>query len=322
MTNIAVTYKVPPEEKAVYYEFSPAVRFIFLKELNEEQRIQALKDSEILLTWNLPRELSDREIRAVMNVKFVQLLSAGYDHLNLNLFPADCVIASNQGAYAEQMAEHATAMILALAKRLIINHHKMMQGEFDQKNSTKTLENSICGIIGFGSIGKAAANLLKNFGVRIFAINTSGKTNEKVEFAGTLKDLNHVLKNSDIVLISLPLVEGTRNLIGRTELEMMKPDAILINVARGAIINEEDLFRHLKSHPDFTAGLDAWWNEPFNTGEFRLNYPFFELPNVLGSPHNSAIVPGALFEGQKRALENIHRFIKGKELKGIVKRKL
>jgi phosphoglycerate dehydrogenase-like enzyme len=68
------------------------------------------------------------------------------------------------------------------------------------------------------------------------------------------------------------------------------------------------------------AGIDAWWREPFNYGEFKLNYPFFELPNVLGSPHNSAIIPGALVEGQKRALENISNYLNGKPVKGIIKR--
>ncbi len=68
------------------------------------------------------------------------------------------------------------------------------------------------------------------------------------------------------------------------------------------------------------AGIDAWWYEPFNYGEFKLNYPFFELPNILGSPHNSAIIPGALIEGQKRAIENISNFLNGNQIKGIIKR--
>ncbi len=316
--NIAVTYNVPPEEKVIYNEFPfPEAQFLFLKELSDEQRIQALRNAGILLTWNLPRELSGNEISALGKVKLVQLLSAGYDHLNLKLFPADCIIASNQGAYAEPMAEHTVAMILALSKRFLINHQKMMKGEFDQKTPTIMLKNTICGIIGFGSIGKAVAKLLKSFGVKIFAINTSGKTGEDVEFTGTLKDLEYVLRNSDIILISIPLDDSTKGLFGKNELKMMKQNAILINVARGAIINEKDLYEHLKANPNFMVGLDAWWNEPFNSGEFRLNYPFFELPNVLGSPHNSAIIPGALFEGQKRALENINRFLNGKELIGI-----
>ena len=99
----------------------------------------------------------------------------------------------------------------------------------------------------------------------------------------------------------------------------MKPDAILINVARAQIINEEALYKHLKTHPDFFAGIDVWWVEPFYDGEFKVNYPFFELPNVLGSPHNSPLVPGALMEGVRRAAENIKIYIKSGEPEHIVK---
>ncbi len=320
--NIAVTYNVLPEEKFIYENFPhPEVKFSFLNEIDEDLHIKTLSEADILLAWNPPRELNEKELHSLGKIKFVQLLSAGYNHVDLNLFSSDCVIASNQGAYAEPMAEHTVAMILALSKRLLINHQKMMQGEFDQKTPSRTLKDSVCGIIGFGSIGKAVANILKNFGTRIFAINTSGKTDDEVEFIGTLKDIRYVLKNSDIILLSIPLDDSTTNLIGKIELEMMKNNAILINVARAAIINEKDLFEHLKSNPDFMAGLDAWWIEPFHSGEFRLNFPFLDLPNVLGSPHNSAIISGALFEGQKRVLENVDRFLNGKELKGIVKRK-
>ena len=319
--KIVVTYKVFPEERNIYTEFPhPETEFIFLKDIDAAKRVDVFKTAEILLTWIFSRELNEKEINFLGNIRFAQLLTAGYDHLNLDLFPPSCIIASNQGAYAEPMAEHTVAMILALSKRLLINHRKMMNGEFDQRTPAMTLKNSVCGIIGFGSIGKAVANLLKYFGVNIFAINTSGRTNEEVEFIGTLKDLDYVLKNSDVVLLSIPLDNLTRDLFGRRELEIMKPNAILINVARGAIIKEKDLYEHLKTHSDFMAGLDAWWKEPFHSGEFKLSFPFFDLPNVLGSPHNSAIIPGALFEGQKRALENIGKFLSGKEIKGIIRR--
>ncbi len=319
--KIVVTYKVPEEAKFIYNDIiDTKAKLCFLKEISEESRTGELKSANIILAWNLPRELSDKEIRSLNNIRFLQLLSAGYDHLNFDLISDGCIIAANQGAYAEPMAEHTVAMILSLAKHFLINHRKMMDGEFDQLAATKTLKNAVCGIVGYGSIGKASARLLRNFGVKIFAINTSGKTADEVEFIGTLADLENVLKSSDVVIISIPLNEKTNGLIGKRELELMRHDAILVNVARGAIINEKDLYFHLKSHPDFMVGLDAWWNEPFNTGEFKLNYPFFDLPNILGSPHNSAIIPGALLEGHKRALENIKRFLEGKPVKGIIQK--
>ena len=203
------------------------------------------------------------------------------------------------------MAEHIVAMILFIFKNLLKNHNKLVSGEFNQNGVNRFLKEATCGILGYGGIGKATANLLKAFGTKIYAINTSGKTDDKVDFIGTIKDIKHILSNSDIIIISLPLNKETDSLINKTKLELMRPNAVLINVARGEIIVEKDLYEHLKSHPDFYAGIDAWWVEPFTAGEFRISYPFFDLPNFLGSPHNSAIVPGILLSGIKKASAKI-----------------
>jgi glycerate dehydrogenase len=95
----------------------------------------------------------------------------------------------------------------------------------------------------------------------------------------------------------------------------MKPDAILINVACGAIIDEEALYNHAKSHPNFLVGIDAWWRERFMHGQFRMEYPFLDLPNVLGSPHNSGNVPGTIPKAMQLAAENIKHFLKGKQVR-------
>ena len=118
----------------------------------------------------------------------------------------------------------------------------------------------------------------------------------------------------------MPLTKATRGLIGKDELEWMKPDAILVNVARGAILDEEALYTHLKSHLGFMAGIDAWWTEPFLHGAFRMEYPFLELPNVLGSPHNSAVVAHVLVDATRQAAENVKHFLKREKVMGIAQR--
>ncbi len=317
--QIVITHKAEESDRKIYSEmFNGIAGLTYLKDFPEDKHSSIIKNTELLITWNLPKELNAVKNEALSKLKFVQLISAGYDHLKFDIFPNNCIIAANQGAYALPMAEHAVAMILAIEKRLLINHKKLSGGEFDQKTKSGTLREKICGIIGFGSIGKETAKLLRNFGVKIFAVNTSGITDEEVEFIGTLKDFNYVLKNSDIILISIPLSDETRGMFGQKELEIMKPDAVLINVARGAIIQENALYDHLKTHQEFGAGIDAWWIEPFNGGEFKTNYPFFDLPNLLGSPHNSAIIPGALEEGKKRAAENVLNYLTGKPVRGII----
>lgn len=319
--NITVTYHATDEEKSVIYDILAGENLFFLqdvKDIKEKQKI--LSETDILLSWNPTLELKDIEINVLQNLQFVQLLSAGYDHLNFNYFSKETIIASNQGAYAKPMAEHALAMILALAKKLTKYHNLLSKGVFDQLNSvTRYIHGSNLGIIGYGSIGKETAKLMQPFDVNVYAINTSGKTDDDVAFIGKLQDLDIVLKNSDILLISIPLNKETQALIGKRELELMKSDAILINVARGDIIIEKDLYEHLRTHPEFSAGIDAWWVEPFKYGKFETHYPFFELTNFIGSPHNSSVVPNSLIDGAKQAAINVKRFINKEAIKGLIK---
>jgi glycerate dehydrogenase len=100
----------------------------------------------------------------------------------------------------------------------------------------------------------------------------------------------------------------------------MKSTAILVNVARGAIIDEGALYDHLRTNPQFCAGIDAWWQEPFGDGSFATNHPFFELPNVIGSPHNSALVPGTLYRAARQAAANARRFLLGEPVAGVARR--
>jgi len=319
--NITVTYHATDEEKSVIYDILAGENLFFLqdvKDIKEKQKI--LLETDILLSWNPTLELKDIEINVLQNLQFVQLLSAGYDHLNFNYFSKETIIASNQGAYAKPMAEHALAMILALAKKLTKYHNLLSKGVFDQLNSvTRYIHGSNLGIIGYGSIGKETAKLMQPFDVNVYAINTSGKTDDDIAFIGTLQDLDIVLKNSDILLISIPLNKETQALIGKRELELMKSDAILINVARGDIIIEKDLYEHMRTHPEFSAGIDAWWIEPFKYGKFEIHYPFFELTNFIGSPHNSSVVPNSLIDGAKQAAINVKRFINKEAIKGLIK---
>jgi glycerate dehydrogenase len=295
-------------------------RVCFLADMTPQERQEELSDADVLLTWNPARELKPKEFRMLKKLRMVQLLSAGADHVPFRELPRDAVIASNVGAYSEPIAEHVLAMALALAKNLFREHLKLSQGEFSQAKRTSMLREKVCGILGFGGIGKATARLMRSAGLRIQAVNTSGRTDEPVDFIGTLRDLGRILSTSDVLVISLPLTKATRGLIGKRELELMKPDAILVNVARGDIIDEKALYEHLIAHPDFRAGIDAWWFEPFGQGRFKTNYPFFTLPNVLGSPHNSAMVPGMNEEGTRLAVENVKRFLAGEPVAGEVRR--
>ena len=107
-------------------------------------------------------------------------------------------------------------------------------------------------------------------------------------------------------LVAHPDERGAVFVTDYTSGKMVSPDAAL--------------FEHLRSNPSFSAGIDAWWTEPFSAGEFRVDRPFFDLPNVLGSPHNSALVPGILEHAARMATENVARYLRGEPVRGVVNR--
>lgn len=283
-------------------------------------RREAIANAEVLLTWNPPREFSPEEYALFSHLRLMQLFSAGGDHLPDDLFEMHFDIAGNVGAYASPMAEHVMAMALALAKDLKGSYEKLKAGNFDQFSMSRSIQEANAAILGFGGIGKATARLLQAFGAKIFAINTSGRTDEKVDFIGTLADLEYVLHQADIIVISLALSRVTRNLIGARELAWMKPNAILVNVARGEIIDDGAFYAYLQSHPDFRAGIDAWWIEPFRHGRFEMTYPFLDLPNVIGTPHNSGMVPEVMEEATRVVVENLKKYAAGEPIKGLLKK--
>ncbi len=211
-------------------------------------------------------------------------------------------------------------MTLSLAKHLGVQHAKLAHGEFDRQATSAMLRGAVCGILGFGGIGQAVAQLMRAFGARIHAVNTSGRTSEPVDWVGTLGQLDELLAVTDVLVIAIPLTAATRGLIGPRELGLMKPSATLVNVARGAIVDERALYRHLRANAGFSAAIDAWWAEPRGRARFRTGYPFFKLPNLLGSPHNSGNVPGIMAVAARRAAENTGRFLRGEHVSGIARR--
>jgi phosphoglycerate dehydrogenase-like enzyme len=159
---------------------------------------------------------------------------------------------------------------------------------------------------------------MRAVGMQIHAINRRGDSAEPTEWIGTPAQLNVLLQAAEVLVIAAPLTHTTLGRIGARELALLPEDAILVNLARGEIIEEGALFTHLQRHPAFTACLDAWWVEPVRHGVFRMQYPFLELPNVIGSPHNSASVGGWHPVALRRAAENCRRALTGEPPQGLI----
>jgi phosphoglycerate dehydrogenase-like enzyme len=309
---LAVTFEVKEAQRAIVSQAIGKLADIrYLADLGAAERQDVLRCADVLLARNTGKELRSEELPLLQKARLIQFLSAGLDYIPLHELPAQIPLASNAGAYAEPMAEHALAMALAAAKRLLTEHQNLSRGQFNQFTPNKMLAGRICGIFGFGGIGIATARLARCLGMRIHVMNRRGATQEAVDWIGKPDRLGDLMAASDVLVISAPLTRETRGAIGQGELSLMKDDAILINLARGEIVDEIALYEHLKAKREFTACIDAWWIEPVRHGEFRMNRPFLQLPNVIASPHNSASVPTASDVALRCALANCRRALMG-----------
>jgi glycerate dehydrogenase len=318
---VAVSYPADEEFAQINTRvLDGAARVAFVHGRPDDEVREVLGQADVLLGWHLGEELPADALQDSARLRFVQLLSAGADSVDYAALPERLLLASNVGAYAQPMAEYVMAVTLALARRLPQRHAEMARGEFGMWKPVLTLDGAVCVILGFGGIGKATARMMRAFGARIHAVNTSGASSEPTDFIGTLAELDEVLAEADVLVVALPLTRATRGLIGARELALMKPEAILVNVGRAAIVEEQALYEHLRDHPDFCAGLDAWWHEPGPGSAFSTEYPFFDLPNMIGSPHNSGVTDGALQVGVRMAAENVRRFLRGEAVIGVVRR--
>jgi phosphoglycerate dehydrogenase-like enzyme len=309
---LVITFELSNRRKAIVADaLAGASAVVYLTELDEAARAEALRNTGALLTFNTSKELRSGEAKLLAGARLIQFMIAGVDFIPLGELPEGVPVATNGGGYAESMAEHALAMALAAAKRLILEHENLKRGEFNQFEQNRMLAGRVCGIFGFGGIGAATARLMRGIGMRVHAINRYGRTDQQVDWIGTPERLSELLEAADVLVISAPLTRATYGLIGAAELRRMKDGAILVNLARGEIVQERPLYDHLVTHPSFTACIDAWWIEPVRHGEFRIDQPFLDLPNVIASPHNSGQGDGAHDLSLRRAVENCRLALAG-----------
>jgi phosphoglycerate dehydrogenase-like enzyme len=309
--TIVVTFDLDPRLRAVVAEAAgEAAQPIWLADLAPALRADALRNAGAVMARHTD-ELAPDELALIADARLLQMMTAGIDYIPLRGLPAGLPVASNRGAFAEPMAEHGLALALAAAKRLLVEHKNLARGEFNQFTRNRMLAGGVCGIFGFGGIGIATARRMRGIGMRIHALNRRGATGEPVDWIGPPERLGDLLRAADVLVISAPLTRATERAIGARELDLMKEDAILVNLARGEIIDEAALYDHLRAHPGFTACIDAWWVEPIRHGRFRTGHPFLELPNVIGSPHNSAAVSGNYEQVLRLAVANCLRALRG-----------
>jgi phosphoglycerate dehydrogenase-like enzyme len=209
--NILVSYSPNEDIRVIFDEVLGDLADIhFLQGQRDQDRIKLLEATDVMIALSFSqKEIDRREIPLLKTLRFIQLVYAGADNVPFENIPENVIVASNVGAFAEPIAEHVLALVLALAKNIIPDCRMLGEGQFDRTGFNQELRGGICGIIGFGGNGKAIAGTMQMMGMKIFGINRSGTTDVPVEFIGKVSDLRKALEASDVVVVTTPLTLET-----------------------------------------------------------------------------------------------------------------
>jgi phosphoglycerate dehydrogenase-like enzyme len=279
-----------------------------------EELLRAAPGTEIYLGSGVPRDF----FRAALpTLEWVHTGSAGVGAaLFRELVESDVVLTNSAGIHAPPMAETVMGIMLYFARGLDFAVRDQLAGRWDQtafgtvQSPVSELSGATLGIVGYGGVGRAIARKARAFDMRTLATRRTARPSDD---ATELVELDRLLRESDVVVITVPSTSATRHLIGRTELALLKRNAVLINVARGNIIDETaltDVLRHGKIRG---AGLDVFEQEPLPEDS-----ELWRLPNVLILPHVSATTPRFWDRQSDLIIENFQRYLKGETLRNVV----
>jgi len=243
-------------------------------------------------------------------LKLVQLLSAGYDKAELDAArTAGVPLANNGGANSVAVSEHAILLALAVSRKLVHQHKSVSGGRWRGNVTPRVheLRGQTIGVIGLGTIGKKTARLAQAFGMDVIYYDIARlREDEEDALNVRFRLLRELLRLSDVVTLHTPLNDSTRHLIGADELALMKPTSILVNTARGSVVDEEALHTALTTGVISAAGLDVFEQEPP-----QADNPLFGLENVILTAH----LAGPTFESNtarvRNAFDNVQRVARG-----------
>ncbi|WP_261131609.1 D-glycerate dehydrogenase [Bacillus sp. Marseille-Q3570] len=246
-----------------------------------EEKIQKIDGLFCLLTETIDKTLLEK----AENLKVVSNLAVGYNNIDIQSAKEKGITVTNTpGVLTETTADLTFALMMATARRLVEGSSYLRAGEWKTWSPMQLTGHDIyganLGIIGMGRIGEALAKRALGFDMNVVYHNRSRKQEAEEKYSITYVSMDQLLKESDFVCVLTPYTKETHDLIGEKELSLMKETAILINTARGGIVNEEALYNTLKDNKIWAAGLDVFEEEPV-----PLDHPLLTLPNVVTLPH-------------------------------------
>ena len=287
----------------------PEYNFIFGNSMDHTAETYAQADVMI-------GHFDHEHIKKATRLKWLQATTSGTDRYQGAVDPSKVIVTNSWNVFSECMAEHTFALMIAYSRSILLYHLSQRREERQRHPIPIDLFDSTVGIVGLGGIGLATARRCKAFGMRVLA--TKRNAVEKPDFVDELlygtDKLDYILKESDFVVLSMPLTPETKDLISTRELSIMKPTACLVNVARGAVVDTKALTEALEAKTIAAAYLDCTNPEPLPAG-----HPLWQMPNVLITPHVANMSPSSNRFRFEFYHKNLSRYLKGETLFNVVK---
>lgn len=284
---------------------------------------ERLAGADALIALELPRSLLPQARR----LKALLFPGAGYFHSSPDELPLGCRL-SVVFEHEVPIAEYVVLVLLLHVTRMRHFLATFAQGRWDGNGRTggephEELLGKTLALVGYGHIGREVARRVRCFGVRVLAIRSRPSPlpvgTPEPDFLGTPAELDRVLAESDFVTLCCPLTPETRGMIDARRLRLLRDGALLVNVARAEIVDEEALYRELASGR-ISAALDVWYQYPMRGTEILhgSRFPLHELPNVLATPHLSAWTRAMIERRMRRIADNLDRLARGQPLERVV----
>jgi glycerate dehydrogenase len=274
------------------------------------QVVERLRGATIVICNKL--HLHADALAQLPGLRLIAVAATGVDNIDLNYCRLHNIAVCNGRNYATtSLPEHVLTLILALRRNLLRYREDVMDRRWQSakqfcllQHPINDLSGSTFGVIGFGALGKATAKLAQAVGMKVLVAEHKNAT--RLREGRT--PFEEVLRNSDVLSLHCPLTEDTRNLIAAPELKQMKPGSILINTARGALLDEEALIEALKTARIGGAGIDVLRTEPPLSGNLLLET---QLPNLIVTPHIAWASRQAMQTLADQVVDNLEAFVRG-----------
>jgi D-3-phosphoglycerate dehydrogenase len=273
----------------------------------EAELIRRIGDATAAINIRAHARFSEGVFAACPKLKIVSVWGTGTDNIDLNAAGMRGITVCNTpGINAFAVAEHALTLMLTTARKVVTLDGEMRKGKWPREMLTQCLGKTL-GVFGMGAIGGRLATIAKGIGMNVLGWSALGDEARIRETGATPASKEEILARADVVSLHVRLSSETRNFLGRKELAMMKPTAILVNTGRGALVDREALLAALRERRIMGAGLDVFHQEPLAPDD-----PILSLPTVVVSPHNAGQTPEVIRDGLLAAVANIEHYLQGK----------